>query len=77
MIKLTVSSNTKRKSIVVSGSTTPAEAFKEVGIDYTRGLASLDGCNLRREDLDKSLDSLGCGDTATLMSIIKNDNANN
>ena len=75
MLTLTVSSNTKRKTIVISGSATVADAFAKAGIDASKGLVSLDGCNLPASKQAQTLDSLGAVDGSTLMSIIKNDNA--
>lgn len=76
MLTLTVSNNTKRKTIVISGSKTVAEAFAQANIDASKGLVSLDGMNIpASKQANSTLNDLGAVDGSTLMSIIKNDNA--
>lgn len=75
MISLTVSNASKRNEIILPASASVADAFEKAGIDPSKGLVTIDG--VRVKTLTQSLESVGAVDGSVLMSIIKNDNANN
>lgn len=75
MITISVANNANKVDLILSGETTVRTAFSKAGIDPSRGLVSLDGA--RVSDLDYTLNQVGAVDGSVLMTIIKNDNANN
>lgn len=75
MVKVKVANNMTAKEIIVEGSTTVKECFAKAGISYERSTVCLDGQNLAGSQLTKTLDELGVTEEATVMAIIKNDNA--
>ena len=75
MIKVTVSNNVKRSSVIVSSDTTLRQALETNEIDYTRGLVNLDGAPLMAGDLDKTFADFGIAEKCFLSAIVKTDNA--
>ena len=75
MVKVRVANNTVSKEIITSGETTIKECFVKAGISHDRSTICLDGQNLSSSQLSKTLNELGVTDEATLMAIVKNDNA--
>lgn len=75
MIKVLVSNNMKRNTVIVEKATSLRQVLDDNGVDYSRGTVHLDGSPLRAGDLDKSFESFGLGDTCCLTCVVKADNA--
>ena len=75
MVKITVGNNLKRETVIVENETTLREVLEEAGIDYTRGITTLDGATLAAGDLDKSFQDFGIAERAFLLNVVKADNA--
>ena len=75
MIKVTVGNNVKRDTIIVDGNTTLRVVLEDAGVDYTRGMTTLDGSILQAGDLDKSFDDFGIAERTYLLNVFKTDNA--
>ena len=75
MLKVTVSNNVKRNSVIVSSDTTLRQVLETNEIDYTRGLVNLDGAPLMAGDLDKTFADFGIAEKCFLSAIVKTDNA--
>ena len=75
MIKLTIGSNVKRETKIVSADMTLRQAFEEAGINYATGVSTLDGAPLGPGDMDKTFAQHGIADRTFLYSITKADNA--
>ena len=74
-IKVTVGTNTSRKSVIVDNSTTLRKVLEDNQIDYSRANVNLDGASLNPGDMDKSFAELGIAETCFLIASIKQDNA--
>lgn len=75
MIKVFVGNNVKRDSKIVLPNTTLRAVLEQAGIDYTRGITTLDGSSLNPGDLDKTFAQLGIGKMCYLLNVVKADNA--
>ena len=75
MIKVYVGNNINRTPIIIPEDTTLRAAFEQQGIDYSRGMASLDGATLAPGDLDKTFADMGITEKCYLLSVVKADNA--
>lgn len=75
MIKVTVGNNMKRETVIVDKNQTLRKTLEDAGIDYTKGMTTLDGSTLNHGDLDKSFDQLGITEKAFLLNVVKADNA--
>lgn len=75
MIKVTVGNNLEKSTQIVDSSTTLRQILEAAGIDYTRGMTTLDGGVLPPGSLDKTFDDFGITDHAYLLSVVKQDNA--
>ena len=75
MIKVTVSNNVKRETVIVSDDTTLRSVLESNQIDYTRGMTNLDGSPLQAGDLDKTFAQFGIAEKCFLSAIVKTDNA--
>ncbi len=75
MIKVFYSTNLKRGEDIVNGSTTLRQFMEEHDVDYTTGGVMLDGSTLRPGDLDRSFTDFGITEKASLLKILKADNA--
>ena len=75
MIKVTVGNNLKRETTIVDGDTTLRNVLEEAGVDYTRGITTLDGATLAAGDLDKTFDDFGIAERTFLLNVVKADNA--
>lgn len=74
-IKVTVGTNTSRKSVIVDSATTLRKVLEDNQIDYSRANVNLDGASLNPGDMDKSFAELGIAETCFLIASIKQDNA--
>lgn len=77
MIKVIMSNNVSRKSVIIDENTTLRAALEAEQIDYSRGMTSLDGCTLAPGDLDKTFADFGITNQCYLMCVVKADNAAN
>lgn len=75
MIKVICGNNIKRETVIVEKSESLRNVLENVGIDYTRGLTTLDGAPMQPGDLDKTFDDFGIADRCYLLSVVKADNA--
>lgn len=75
MVKITVGNNLKRETAIVDSETTLRSCLEEAGVDYTRGITTLDGATLGAGDLDKTFDDFGIKEKAFLLNVVKADNA--
>ena len=79
-IKVTVGNNINRDIVHIDADTTLRACLEAQGVDYSRGAMTLDGCNLKPGDLDKTFAEMSYdgtpGHTACyLLSMVKTDNA--
>lgn len=75
MIKVTVGNNMKRETVMVAKTQTLRKTLEEAGIDYTKGMTTLDGSTLQPGDIDKTFEELGISEKAFLLNVVKADNA--
>ncbi len=75
MLKVTVGNNIDRKTVIIDANTTLRKCLDDNGVDFSRGVLTLNGSSLRPGDIDKTFSDLGVTNTAFLMSITKADNA--
>lgn len=73
MIKVTIGTNTNRKSITVDPSRTLKDVLDENGIDYSTGGIHLDGLAIGGGDLNKSFTDHGINEDCILISVVKGD----
>lgn len=73
MIKVTCQNNTTRKEIIVSESTTLAQAFREAGVSTEYATISLNGHTV--PDASATFEDYGITDSCMLLAIIKQHNA--
>lgn len=74
-IKVTVGNNLKRESVIVESTQTLRKTLEDAGIDYTKGMTTLDGATLQPGQIDKSFAELGVKEVAFLLNVVKADNA--
>ncbi len=75
MLMIKVGNNMKRNTVMVDDAKTPRQLLEEQEIDYGIGVTTLDGAPLQRGELDKSFAELGITEKATLLNVVKADNA--
>lgn len=76
MIKVSVISNAVRNSDMFDpATTTPRAVLEHFGVDYTRGVTSLDGSPLGPGDMDKTFAQIGITEKCHLTNVVKADNA--
>ena len=80
MIRVIVGNNLKRESKTVSEDTTLRAVLDAAGVDYNKGLITMDGVTLKAGDLNKTFREFGFDgtpgkDSAYLVSVAKADNA--
>lgn len=73
MIRVTIGTNTNRKSITLNPNTTIREALEDNNIDYSTGGIHLDGLAIAGSDLDKSFAEYGIEESCYLVSVVKAD----
>lgn len=78
MFELIIRTNSIRKTIQTSITTTPAAVFKELGVNTGTSMVNMDGMTLRGADINKTFADLGitAGATVNLNAIVKADGAN-
>lgn len=75
MLKITVGTNTNRKTVMVTEDTTLRQCLEENDINYATGQTSLDGCVLQPGDMDKTFADMHVTEKAYLVCVQKMDNA--
>lgn len=75
MLKITVGTNTNRKTVMVTEDTTLRQCLEENDINYATGQTSLDGCVLQPGDMDKTFVAMNVTEKAYLVCVQKMDNA--
>ena len=75
MINITVGNNMKRQTVAVDSETTVQQVLETAGIDYSRGMTTLNGAPLQPGDFYKTFGALGVTENAYLLSVVKADNA--
>ncbi len=77
MIKLTIGTNTERKSVMVEPDQTLAEALSANNVDASRSALHLNGTLIPGADKDLTFEELGIRDSseAMLIAVIKADSA--
>lgn len=75
MLKITVGTNTNRKTVMVTEDTTLRQCLEENDINYATGQTSLDGCVLQPGDMDKTFAAMHVTENAYLVCVQKMDNA--
>ena len=75
MLKITVGTNTNRKTVMVTEDTTLRQCLEENDINYATGQTSLDGCVLQPGDMDKTFSAMNVTEKAYLVCVQKMDNA--
>lgn len=81
MVKVRVANNVKRADVIVAPTTQIRKIFEDQGIDYSRGVTTIDGSPLGAGELNKTLAELGYTgedgqDKCYLYNVVKADNAN-
>ena len=75
MLKITVGTNTNRKTVMATEDTTLRQCLEENDINYVTGQTSLDGCVLQPGDMDKTFADMHVTEKAYLVVGQKMDNA--
>ena len=75
MLKITVGTNTNRKTVMVTEDTTLRQCLEENDINYATGQTSLDGCVLQPGDMDKTFAAMHVTEKSYLVCVQKMDNA--
>lgn len=75
MLKITVGTNTNRKTVMVTEDTTLRQCLEENDINYATGQTSLDGCVLQPGDMDKTFAAMHVTEKVYLVCVQKMDNA--
>lgn len=75
MVKVTVGNNLKRETVIEDPNTTLRTVLERAGVDYRRGITTLDGSTLNPGDLDKSFADHGITEKCFLLNVVKADNA--
>lgn len=75
MINCTIGNNISRKNIIIDENTTIKDALKANGIDYTRGVTTLDGATLNAGEINKTFAEMGVTSDCSLLNVVKADNA--
>lgn len=73
MIKVTVGTNTSRKTVMVNPTTIIKTVLQENNIDYATGGIHLDGMAIAGEELNKSFAESGITEDCILLSVVKSD----
>ena len=75
MIKVIISTNTDRNTVIVPDETTIRAILEDNKVQVGVGTVSLDGIPLHTDDLDKTLIEMEVSDSCFLTSVVKSDNA--
>ena len=75
MIQVTIGNNLKRDTVIVDANSTLRKALEDAGVDYSRGMMTLDGSTLGAGELDKTFAEFGIKEKCFLLNVVKADNA--
>lgn len=75
MIQVTIGNNLKRETVIVDANETLRKALEDAGVDYSRGMMTLDGSTLGAGELDKTFAEFGIKEKCFLLNVVKADNA--
>jgi len=75
MIQVTVGNNLKKENVIVDQNQTLRKTLEDAGVDYTRGMMTMDGATLQPGDLDKTFAQFGVTERCFLLNVVKADNA--
>lgn len=80
MIKVLIGNNLDRDTVIFNPDTTLREALESRNIDYSTGMATLDGATLKPGELNKTFADFGYDgsdgrDRCSLICVVKADNA--
>lgn len=75
MIKVIISTNTDRNTVIVSRATVIRQLLEDNQVAVGVGTVSLDGIPLYADDFNKTLDEMDVSDSCFLTSVVKSDNA--
>ena len=75
MIKVILSTNTERKTVIVADSTVVRDLLKDNNVIVGAGTVSIDGVPLHPADLGMTLKELNVAENCFITSIVKSDNA--
>lgn len=73
MVKITVGNNVQRSTVIVPSTQTLRKTLEDAGVDYTKGMTTLDGSTLGAGELDKSFGDMGIKEKAFLLNVVKAD----
>lgn len=74
MLKVTIGTQTERKTVMVPEETTVRQALEDENIMYQNSQVHLNGDVLSNTQLDDSFAKLECSDTALLAVVVKTTN---
>ena len=74
-IRVNVGNNMKRTSVLVDNSATLKSVLEDAEIDYSAGVTTLDGAPLQPGEINKTFAAFGVAEKATLICVVKADNA--
>lgn len=79
MIRVIVRTGVGNRSVIVPASTSPEEVFSQQGIDLSGRTVNINGDNIPRANISKSLEELGYGECEEIkmFSVVKGDGGNN
>lgn len=72
-IKVTIGNNMSSKQVIVEPDSTIRQVLDENEINYSIGLNYLGGMPLSVNDLDRTFNDFGVGDSVALTNIVKHD----
>lgn len=75
MIKVTIGTNTNRRSVNVDPNRTIKSVLDEQNVNYATGILQLDGATLQPGEINKTFADFGITDSCYLISVVKADNA--
>ena len=75
MVKVTLGTNTSRKTVIAEKTAIIKDILTEYNVDYTTSTIHLDGVPVTASEMNSSFEDLGIVDTCFLVGIVKADNA--
>lgn len=75
MVKVMCGDNLHRDTKMISPDTTIAAAMQKFGVNYDKGITSLNGTPLMPGDFEKTFEQFGVTTNAYLLNVVKADNA--
>ena len=75
MIRVTIGTNTNRKSVTVDPNRTIKSVLDENEVNYITGTLHLDGATLQPGEINKTFADFNITESCYLISVVKADNA--